>query len=1278
MANDLSFNIVALDKAGATFIKLAEQVDHLSEKLDRLDRKDVTANVNIKTDESRKSLDSFTSRFQLLVTGIVAASPLAGAAIVSGIGAGFIAAAAIAEHSNADIQASYKGLWSDVVQTTKSASDQLVPQFVGAANQMDATVQRLGPDIARAMSFAGPDIVALTRGVDNLAQNSMPGVEAAMANSLPIFQGVATMAGQLGTDLSTSLGSIAQHATEYGTVVTTFGQITGTVLTGVVSLVNDIAVVWSQNSGVIVGDVRQIVTVITDLGQGALPLVSSSLHVAAEAIDTVVGVVGPLAPLLGTIGGVALVAFGAFKVAGVVTTGVNALANGVVTLAGNIEAGAAKAAAYTASMMGVEAESSAAAGAITAAGTAAATAGTEMGIGLSALAGPIGIVAGLAAGVVALGAAFIHTDSGAVQLSGNMDDLTAALERSHGAFDQAARDALQADPDFKAVAKSVGAFGVSSDELARALQGQGTSMDALRAKLQAIIQAHTDAIGPATAYGEIQTTTSGTMDAVAEAADKALAGLNGLGDEYNKSTAAAAASAASQNRAAQALVTSSAYQQAASGTARLLGVSLGDVTAGYQSVVVAAGSADTSVAATSESFLKTQIAVAQAADEMQQHFAQADQQVVQSTQAVTDAQHSYAQAQQAVVAANQGVANAAHSVEQAQRSLSDAYAGVVTAEQNYTKAQDAERQATVALNAAREQAIQDLKDLHLQLEDQVLSEEQARVKLFDAEAAAAGQGVTLDNARVIAGQQVTATNEAQMKAAFDLISAQNSLNDTLNGGDKLRKQVNDADRAGVDGAPAVISAQNALRNAQDQVTSSAAALTKAHQQVRDAQYGVQQASLALQKAHEQVADAEYQEQRAADQLRVAHQNLTTVQDAASRSLDIHTAAGRDNLNMILSLWDAITKSGLPVQQQYRTAVEDVAAAFGVSRDRAADYLKQLGLIPQDFKYSVTGVGSVDLSKLEDKWGAVSQQTAHAMATGGHVRGSGTGTSDDIPAWLSDGEYVVNAAATARYFPVLEAINSGRADKVPGFALGGQARKGYKLNIGLGEYGSIWQARTEALRAMGFPAPPDLAIEPDADAGGMIGYAAGAGVAQWAPQILQALAMLGQSAGWLGTVERRMNQESGGNPNAVNRWDSNWAAGHPSVGLMQVIRGTYAAYRGPDVGPYSYGVSVDPLSNIFAGLNYAVHRYGSLSALNRPGGYDSGGWLTPGAAGVNGLSRPEAVLTPEQSQAFVQLAKTAASGKGGGNTYVLNVYNAANNEINLRAQFQRMEAAAGIL
>ncbi|MCO7335481.1 phage tail length tape measure family protein [Burkholderia multivorans] len=58
-----------------------------------------------------------------------------------------------------------------------------------------------------------------------------------------------------------------------------------------------------------------------------------------------------------------------------------------------------------------------------------------------------------------------------------------------------------------------------------------------------------------------------------------------------------------------------------------------------------------------------------------------------------------------------------------------------------------------------------------------------------------------------------------------------------------------------------------------------------------------------------------------------------------------------------------------------------------------------------------------------------------FASGGAISGPGTTTSDSIPAMLSNGEFVINAASTKKYRSLLEAINSGH---MAHFATGGIA------------------------------------------------------------------------------------------------------------------------------------------------------------------------------------------------------------------------------------------------
>lgn len=149
-------------------------------------------------------------------------------------------------------------------------------------------------------------------------------------------------------------------------------------------------------------------------------------------------------------------------------------------------------------------------------------------------------------------------------------------------------------------------------------------------------------------------------------------------------------------------------------------------------------------------------------------------------------------------------------------------------------------------------------------------------------------------------------------------------------------------------------------------------------------------------------------------------------------------------------------------------------------------------------------------------------------------------------------------------------------------------------------------------------------------------AVGGGVEQWRSMVVAVLKDKGFSENLADTVLRRMNQESGGNPRALNNWDINAKNGTPSKGLMQVIDPTFAANKDP-----GYDNIWDPEANLRASMNYAIRRYGSLpSAYNRAGGYASGGVLpgfTPGrdvhhffssTGGALSLSGGESIMVPE--------------------------------------------------
>ncbi|WP_040794953.1 transglycosylase SLT domain-containing protein [Nocardia higoensis] len=97
---------------------------------------------------------------------------------------------------------------------------------------------------------------------------------------------------------------------------------------------------------------------------------------------------------------------------------------------------------------------------------------------------------------------------------------------------------------------------------------------------------------------------------------------------------------------------------------------------------------------------------------------------------------------------------------------------------------------------------------------------------------------------------------------------------------------------------------------------------------------------------------------------------------------------------------------------------------------------------------------------------------------------------------------------------------------------------------------------------------------------------------WIRQSLDIMAAHGIPGSYDG-IYRNIMRESTGNPQAINLWDSNAAAGIPSKGLLQVIDPTFAAYH-VEGTPFDIW---NPVSNIVAACNYAAHRYGSMDNVN---------------------------------------------------------------------------------
>ena len=258
-------------------------------------------------------------------------------------------------------------------------------------------------------------------------------------------------------------------------------------------------------------------------------------------------------------------------------------------------------------------------------------------------------------------------------------------------------------------------------------------------------------------------------------------------------------------------------------------------------------------------------------------------------------------------------------------------------------------------------------------------------------------------------------------------------------------------------AAATAIAQSNLNSAVDAGTAMATAAAEAVKAYRDSLYELANVNLTAREATRQMEAA-----------------IDAARDAVKENgkiLDINTAKGRANAEALDAIAaqanrasDAVFKQtgsadqAAAVQARARQKFLETAASMGLAASKANALADQLFAIPNverdvkvDPSNAVAGAKKANdaIDSIHGKTVSIQvkaqiskvQNTLDRLgggyASGGLVEGPGTGTSDDVPADLSDGEYVLRAAAVKRLgVKFLDGLNRG---KVQRFANGGRVR-----------------------------------------------------------------------------------------------------------------------------------------------------------------------------------------------------------------------------------------------
>ena len=142
-----------------------------------------------------------------------------------------------------------------------------------------------------------------------------------------------------------------------------------------------------------------------------------------------------------------------------------------------------------------------------------------------------------------------------------------------------------------------------------------------------------------------------------------------------------------------------------------------------------------------------------------------------------------------------------------------------------------------------------------------------------------------------------------------------------------------------------------------------------------------------------------------------------------------------------------------------------------------------------------------------------------------------------------------------------------------------------------------------------------------------------------PELVKAAAKLMHvdvSAGDVSHILNVIQHESGGKAGAVNNWDSNAKAGHPSKGILQFVQSTFDNYAMP--GHHNI---LNPLDQLLAMFNDSTWRSDlTLGGWSPRGGrrYANGGWTDEPAIFGEVQGEPELAVNPKRDSSEEHIAE----------------------------------------
>lgn len=440
------------------------------------------AEVKAGIDKATKDASSSGGPGALAFAGLFAGLPVAAAAAVAATGVALSAVPVLfaglgvsAVASSNEVQVAWAQLSTNIGQSTEQMGQSFKAPVLGAVSDISAAFGRLSPQISQGMQLATGSVKPLVGSVTDLAENAMPGLVTAVANSVSPLNGLRLLSGQVGSGLSDMFTNMASQSVAAGQGLSTLGGILQDAL----------------------GFVGQFFANVSAGSAGPL----SSLQAILREVE------GTLSNLTST-GSGALGFFQGFTNAGTGALAmVNALAIGLSALPPQVSqfAGSATAAGLIMSKFGVDLSKpfeglgtkiSAAQGPLKTFST------TVSGLASAALSPAILATAGLSIGLELLGAHQQQAAADAQAQTARVQTLTQALRESNGVIDANVKASaaqtltnFQTSDGYRNLISDGNALGISTANITNGYLGNVTAQKSVVDSLQKTIDAHKQEAG---------------------------------------------------------------------------------------------------------------------------------------------------------------------------------------------------------------------------------------------------------------------------------------------------------------------------------------------------------------------------------------------------------------------------------------------------------------------------------------------------------------------------------------------------------------------------------------------------------------------------------------------------------------------------------------------------------------------------------------------------------------------------------------------------------------